>query len=108
MLGGAALARDLTAMELLRRPGVRHADLLELIGPPESQGDERIAAQLGPALEVRARYTGYIERAQQEIERAHRNEQHTPLPVDLGDHRRPGWSIEVRQKLVVSVRRRWV
>ena len=38
VLGGAALARDLTAMELLRRPGVRHADLLELIGPPRVAG----------------------------------------------------------------------
>jgi hypothetical protein len=31
VLGGAPLSRDLTAMELLRRPGVHHADLLELI-----------------------------------------------------------------------------
>jgi tRNA uridine 5-carboxymethylaminomethyl modification enzyme len=98
VLGGAALARDLTAMELLRRPGVHHADLLELIGPPESLDDERIAAQLGPALEVRARYTGYIERAQEEIERARHNE-HTPLPADLDYQRLAGLSNEVRQKL---------
>jgi tRNA uridine 5-carboxymethylaminomethyl modification enzyme len=104
VLGGAALARDLTAMELLRRPGVHHADLLELIGPPEvvagesGPADERIAAQLGPALEVRARYTGYIERAQEEIERARHNE-HTPLPADLDYQRLAGLSNEVRQKL---------
>ena len=104
VLGGAALARDLTAMELLRRPGVHHADLLELIGPPEvvagesGPADERIAAQLGPALEVRARYTGYIERAQQEIERARHNE-HTPLPADLDYRALAGLSNEVRQKL---------
>jgi tRNA uridine 5-carboxymethylaminomethyl modification enzyme len=104
VLGGAALARDLTAMELLRRPGVHHVDLLELIGPPEvvagesGPADERIAAQLGPALEVRARYTGYIERAQEEIERARHNE-HTPLPADLDYQRLAGLSNEVRQKL---------
>ena len=98
VLGGAALTRDLTAMELLRRPGVHHADLLELIGPPESLDDERIAAQLGPAIEVRARYTGYIERALEEIERARHNE-HTPLPADLDYQRLAGLSNEVRQKL---------
>ena len=104
VLGGATLARDLTAMELLRRPGVHHADLLELIGPPEvvagesGPADERIAAQLGPALEVRARYTGYIERAQEEIERARHNE-HTPLPADLDYRGLAGLSNEVRQKL---------
>jgi len=104
VLGGAALARDLTAMELLRRPGVHHANLLELIGPPEvvagesGQADERIVAQLGPALEVRARYTGYIERAQEEIDRARHNE-HTPLPADLDYQRLAGLSNEVRQKL---------
>jgi tRNA uridine 5-carboxymethylaminomethyl modification enzyme len=98
VLGSAPLSRDLTAMELLRRPGVRHADLLDLIGPPEPLADERIAAQLGPALEVRARYSGYIERAQQEIERARHNE-HTPLPADLDYRRLAGLSNEVRQKL---------
>jgi tRNA uridine 5-carboxymethylaminomethyl modification enzyme len=98
VLGGAPLSRDLTAMELLRRPGVHHADLLELIGPPESLDDERIAAQLGPALEVRARYAGYIERAQEEIERARHNE-HTPLPTDLDYRALAGLSNEVRQKL---------
>jgi tRNA uridine 5-carboxymethylaminomethyl modification enzyme len=91
-------------MELLRRPGVHHVDLLELIGPPEvvagesGPADERIASQLGPALEVRARYTGYIERAQEEIERARHNE-HTPLPADLDYRALAGLSNEVRQKL---------
>jgi tRNA uridine 5-carboxymethylaminomethyl modification enzyme len=90
-----------TALDLLRRPGVSHADLVELAGPPESPDgpmDPRIAAQLGPALEVRARYTGYIERAQQEIERAKAHE-HTRLPLDLDYGQLAGLSTEVRQKL---------
>ena len=94
-------------MELLRRPGVGYEDLLELIGPPEwpaadepvgAAPDERIAAQLGPALEVRARYSGYIERAREEIERA-RHSEHTPLPADLDYGQLAGLSNEVRQKL---------
>ena len=103
MLGGAALARDVSAMELLRRPGVRYDDLLELIGHPDravgdEPVDERIEGQLKLALEVRARYTGYIERAQDEIERARRNE-HTALPSDLDYGTLAGLSSEVRQKL---------
>jgi tRNA uridine 5-carboxymethylaminomethyl modification enzyme len=106
VLGGNALSRDVSALELLRRPGVSYDDLLELIGAaqaaagdaPGEAPDERIDAQLRTALEVRARYTGYIERAQQEIERAQRNE-HTRLPADLDYRQLAGLSHEVRQKL---------
>ncbi len=114
VLGGETLSRDLSAMELLRRPGVGYDDVLALIQrnetevAPESAGlaecatadltDDRLAPQLRTALEVRARYNGYIERAQQEIERARRNE-HTPLPQDLDYGALAGLSNEVRQKL---------
>jgi tRNA uridine 5-carboxymethylaminomethyl modification enzyme len=118
VLGGEALSRDQSAMELLRRPGVGYDDVLALIGPAAlgvsaaddaasadaaadhtaDAYDERLAPQLRTALEVRARYNGYIERAQQEIERARRNE-HTPLPQDLDYGSLAGLSNEVRQKL---------
>jgi tRNA uridine 5-carboxymethylaminomethyl modification enzyme len=106
VLGGSALSRDLGALELLRRPGVNYEDVLELIGAPQAAAgdaagetpDERIDVQLRTALEVRARYTGYIERAQEEIERAQRNE-HTSLPADLDYRQLAGLSHEVRQKL---------
>ncbi len=100
VLGGETLSRDLTAMELLQRPGVYYDDVLELIGPPaaEAASDERLASQLRTALDVRARYRGYIERAAQEIERAQRNE-HTTLPRDLDYRALAGLSNEVRQKL---------
>ena len=104
-LAGHRIGAGATAMEMLRRPGVRYADLLELIGPPApgpgeaaAEADARLAAQLGPALEVRARYTGYIERAQDEIERARQHE-HTPLPADLDYRSLAGLSNEVRAKL---------
>ncbi len=103
VLGGAPLSREVTALELLRRPGLRYEDVLELIGHAETavgddQIDPRIEAQLKLALEVQARYTGYIERAQDEIERARRNE-HTQLPPDLDYATLAGLSSEVRQKL---------
>jgi tRNA uridine 5-carboxymethylaminomethyl modification enzyme len=102
VLGGETLNRDLTAMELLRRPGVGYDDVRLLLGPAAADfdaHDDRLAPQLRTALEVRARYSGYIERAQEEIERARRNE-HTPLPPDLDYASLAGLSNEVRQKLV--------
>jgi tRNA uridine 5-carboxymethylaminomethyl modification enzyme len=102
VLGTGALTRDVPALELLRRPGVRYDDVLELLGMPgdagAGAGDERLAAQLRTAIEVRATYTGYIERAEAEIERTRRHE-HAPLPCDLDYGRLAGLSNEVRQKL---------
>jgi len=101
-LGGTALTRDLPALELLRRPALSYEDLLGLIGAPEFAPefapDERLRPQLATALEARARYHGYIERAQDEIERTRQHE-HTLLPADLDYGRLGGLSNEVRQKL---------
>ncbi len=97
---GSPLTRDCTAFELLRRPEVRYADLLELVGVPDWSGDDdRLADQVRAQVEVRAKYAGYIERQQDEIERQRRNED-TRLPQDLDYERVPGLSHEVRQKLV--------
>ena len=101
VLRAASLSRDVTAMELLRRPGVGYDDLLELIGAPlndGAEGDERLVDQRRRALDVRATYSGYIERAEAEIGRTLRNE-HTELPADLDYQGLAGLSNEVRQKL---------
>jgi len=109
---GGPLTRDTTAFELLRRPGVSYPALLEIAGRPcwELAGtgtdgdtdaaavDDRLPAQVGAQIEVRARYAGYIERQQDEIERARRNEE-TALPADLDYTLLGGLSHEVRQRL---------
>jgi tRNA uridine 5-carboxymethylaminomethyl modification enzyme len=101
LLTGTPPAQAVGAMELLRRPGVSHADLVELIGPepvPAGTPDERIAPQVALALEVRASYTGYIERAEAEIART-RSSEHLPLPDNFDYSGLAGLSNEVRQKL---------
>ncbi|HUE30861.1 MAG TPA: tRNA uridine-5-carboxymethylaminomethyl(34) synthesis enzyme MnmG, partial [Verrucomicrobiae bacterium] len=106
---GAALAQDTAAFDLLRRPGVSYRALLEVTGPPEWLPDEsgeepvlpidaRLPDQIGTQVEVRARYAGYLERQQEEVERARRNEE-TPLPADLDYRALAGLSHEVRQRL---------
>jgi len=98
----APLARDLTAFELLRRPEVSYESLLEIAGPPAwlANGgcDERLPPQLKVQIEAHARYTGYLERQQEEIERARHHEE-TALPADLDYRALKELSHEVRQRL---------
>jgi tRNA uridine 5-carboxymethylaminomethyl modification enzyme len=98
----APLGRDHSALELLRRPGVTYRDLLELVGaPPWGEVDARLPALVAVQMEVTAKYQGYIERQQQEVERQVRGES-TRLPPDLDYGRVPGLSTEVRQRLSES------
>ncbi|HEY0766773.1 MAG TPA: tRNA uridine-5-carboxymethylaminomethyl(34) synthesis enzyme MnmG [Steroidobacteraceae bacterium] len=97
---GEPLARDTSAFELLKRPRVTYDTVLEIAGAPTGASalDERLPAQVRAQVEVRAKYSGYIERQQDEIERARRNEE-TALPADLDYTRMTGLSHEVRQRL---------
>jgi tRNA uridine 5-carboxymethylaminomethyl modification enzyme len=83
---------------LLRRPEVSYEDVAELVGPMQAEADARLAVQIRAQLEVAAKYSGYIERQEEEIARQHRNEE-TRLPADLDYARVSGLSNEVRQKL---------
>ena len=95
------LAREQRAFELLRRPQVSHAALCEIVGDgdPDWRADERLADQVPLAVDVEAKYSGYIERQHDEIERQRRNED-TRLPDDLDYSQVRGLSNEVRQRLI--------
>jgi tRNA uridine 5-carboxymethylaminomethyl modification enzyme len=96
---GETTTRDaLSAFDLLRRPEVSYDHVTELIGPMPAEEDDRLGAQIRVQLEVAAKYSGYIERQEEEIARHRRNEE-TRLPVDLDYARVSGLSNEVRQKL---------
>jgi len=88
------LAREATAAELLRRPGVSYAGLMAVPGAGPGVDDGAIAEQ----IEIQARYSGYIERQQAEIER-HRHHEDMPLPEAFDFAAVHGLSHEVRQKL---------
>lgn len=95
----APLGRDQTALDLLRRPHVRYEQIVELAGAPAWDGiDDRLPQQVRLQVDVRAKYAGYIERQQEEIERQRRSEE-TALPADLDYSRVAGLSIEARQRL---------
>ena len=99
---GGALSREQSALELLRRPGVTYAALTALpqVGSMAigDDTDERLTEQVLLQVDVQAKYAGYIERQQAEIERQRRNED-TLLPETLDYAQVRGLSTEARQRL---------
>jgi tRNA uridine 5-carboxymethylaminomethyl modification enzyme len=98
---GGTLVREQRAIDLLKRPEVDYEQLVALtaVGRADlSPGDARLPCQVKLALEVAAKYSGYITRQQDEIERQRRNEE-TQLPEDLDYASVRGLSNEVRQCL---------
>jgi tRNA uridine 5-carboxymethylaminomethyl modification enzyme len=95
------LVREQRAFELLRRPGVSFEAVSEILGQGDGDwhDDERLAAQVSLQVDVQAKYTGYIDRQADEIERQRRNEE-TSLPADLDYAQVRGLSNEVRQRLL--------
>jgi tRNA uridine 5-carboxymethylaminomethyl modification enzyme len=80
---------------------VSYEALAEIVGHGEGdwRDDERLAAQVPLQVDVQAKYTGYIDRQHEEVERQRRNED-TRLPADLDYAEVRGLSNEVRQRLV--------
>ena len=97
---GAPLSREQRAFELLRRPEVPYAALDAALGDgtDDWRHDERLADQVPLQVDVQAKYTGYIDRQHEEIERQRRHEE-TRLPESLDYAGVRGLSNEVRQKL---------
>src|SRR5690606_19156346 len=69
-------------------------------GAPDTANgpDERLVEQVQLQVEVLAKYTGYIDRQRDEIDR-HRRHEETRLPSDVDYAQVRGLSNEVRQKL---------
>jgi len=110
--------RGVTAFDLLRRPEVDYAGLDTLADeagsaelaaefragnplPALAALDDRLPAAVRLQVEVRTKYSGYIERQQDDIERQRKHEQ-LPLPQDLDYGTIAGLSTEVRQRLAAA------
>jgi tRNA uridine 5-carboxymethylaminomethyl modification enzyme len=90
---GKPLLREANLMDLLRRPEV---DIQRLLSFMDDAGD--IEPQVAEQVEIQAKYAGYIDRQQTEIDKALRYD-HLRLPevIDYGNV--PGLSNEVSEKL---------
>ncbi|ABO25719.1 tRNA uridine-5-carboxymethylaminomethyl(34) synthesis enzyme MnmG [Shewanella loihica] len=88
------ITREATFEELLRRPELDYPKLMSVEGFGPAIEDQRAAEQ----VQIQVKYSGYIQRQQDEIDKAIRHEK-TGLPQDLDYQEVPGLSNEVIAKL---------
>ena len=88
------LSREYNLFELLKRPELTHQIISSLYPETGSDIDQTVADQ----VEIDAKYSGYIDRQQQEIDRMHRHE-NTLIPANFDYQSISGLSNEVKQKL---------
>ena len=91
---GGPLKREQHLDELLRRPQVSYAELMSVPAAGPGVNDPQVAEQ----VEIQARYSGYLERQQDEVARGRRLE-HLQIPDSIDYAQVQGLSNEVRQLL---------
>lgn len=101
---GKAMEREYNLFDLLRRPGVDYATLMSMNeGAYQSSDVSRetlgdLSESVVEQVEVGAKYSGYIDRQKDEVERAAHYEK-LRLPAELDYMQVIALSFEVRQKL---------
>ena len=101
---GKAMEREYNLFDLLRRPGVDYDKLMSMNEgkyasadvQPETLGE--LSASVLEQVEIAAKYSGYIDRQKDEVERASHFEK-LRLPLDFDYMQVAALSFEVRQKL---------
>lgn len=88
------ISREASFEDLLRRPEMDYAKLMSLEGFGPGLDDQQAAEQ----VQIQVKYSGYIQRQQDEIDKAIRHE-NSLLPLDLDYQEVPGLSNEVIAKL---------
>lgn len=86
------LTREYSLMDLLKRPELGIADVVNL------KGEVDIAPQVAEQVEIQAKYSGYIDRQKEDIEKMKRNE-NTVIPDTFDYSNIEGLSNELKQKL---------
>ena len=92
---GVAVTRETSALDLLRRPELDYATLMREAALGPAVDDPRVAEQ----VEIAAKYSGYLDRQNDEIERQRRSEE-TRIPAGFDYAVIRGLSAEVLQKLI--------
>jgi tRNA uridine 5-carboxymethylaminomethyl modification enzyme len=92
---GKPLPREYSLSDLLKRPELTYADIAALPGMEHGGIDDDAVAE---QVQIQAKYQGYIDRQQDEIDKLKRHEA-TPLPAELDYQTVEGLSHEIRQKL---------
>ena len=86
------ISHEYSLFDLLKRAELNHKIISEIVP------DERCEANIGQQVEIDAKYSGYIDRQRNEIDRLKRHE-NTRIPSDFNYAQVKGLSNEVKQKL---------
>ncbi len=88
------LQREYCLMDLLKRPELTYADIAHL-----KANDTELHQQVSEQVEISAKYSGYIDRQQDEIQRL-RQYENTAIPAEFDYSTVEGLSNELKQKLI--------
>ncbi|MBN7137798.1 tRNA uridine(34) 5-carboxymethylaminomethyl synthesis enzyme MnmG [Lysobacter enzymogenes] len=91
---GIEVSRESSARDLLKRPELDYARLMQVASLGPGASDAEVAEQ----VEIGVKYAGYLDRQREEIERQQRNE-NTPIPEAFDYAAVRGLSAEAQQKL---------
>lgn len=91
--GSAPLENTVQAATLLRRPEIGYADLMTITPSPFE-----LDAEMKEQVEIQIKYSGYIEKQLQQVERLKKMEK-KKLPADLDYYAIHGLASEAKQKL---------
>jgi len=91
---GKPLSKEARALDLIRRPELDYAKLMSIDDLGPAVDNETVAEQ----VEIQVKYEGYLNRQQEEIDKARRYEDKS-IPDDMDYDNVRGLSNEVKQKL---------
>lgn len=96
---GSPPSREYSLLDLLKRPELKYADIAELgVGATAEISVDNISADVAEQVEIDAKYAGYIDRQQDDIDKLRRQE-NTVIPESFDFQSVKGLSNEVKQKL---------
>lgn len=91
---GVAVSRETNVLDLIKRPELDYAQLMQVPSLGPAVADPKVAEQ----VEIGVKYAGYLDRQREEIERQQRHE-NTAIASDFDYASVRGLSAEVQQKL---------
>ena len=91
---GVTLSKESSALDLMKRPELDYQALMKVEGIGPGTSEIRVAEQ----VEVQVKYSGYLQRQAEEIERSRRNEGKA-VPIDFDYASVRGLSAELGEKL---------
>ncbi len=91
---GVAVSRETNVLDLIKRPELDYAQLMQVPSLGPAVADPKVAEQ----VEIGVKYAGYLDRQRDEIERQQRHE-NTAIASDFDYAGVRGLSAEVQQKL---------